>query len=387
LLSDGARYDISCACGDKKLDRRVNAGGGRWLYPVSLPNGGRSIIFKVLLTNACENDCGYCPFRSDAETARCSLAPEEVVETFLEYNRRMRLAGIFVSSGVVGSSDATMERILDVGRALRKRRGYRGYIHLKVIPGASDAAVEEAVSLADSVSVNLEAPGEDRFAKICGSKDYSEGIIRPLKLIHRLVSEAPSGYGRRKKSATTQFVVGASDETDAELVRYMAGLYERMGLRRVYFSAYQRGLGRPGIPGEERRLDDPAALVVREHRLYQSDFLIRKYGFEWDEIPLAENGFLRLDKDPKEVWAESRPEFFPVDLNSADRESLLRVPGLGPGTVSKIIKLRRIHRLSSLADVGLKGAVLAKAAPYVEPSFGPRLFNIPFQPELFPTTG
>jgi len=377
LLSEGARYDISCACGDKKLDRRINAGGGRWLYPVSLPNGGRSIIFKVLLTNACENDCGYCPFRSDADTARCSMAPEKVVATFLEYLRRMRLAGIFVSSGVVGGADNTMERILDVGRALR-RRGYRGYIHLKVIPGASDAAIAEAVALADAVSINLEAPGEKRFAKICGTKNYIDGVVGPLKTIHHLISEIPPEL--RKTRSTTQFVVGASDETDSELLRYMTGLYGRMGLHRVYFSAYQRGLGRGGIPGEELRPENPDAPTIREHRLYQSDFLMRKYGFNGEEIPLTPDGFLRLDKDPKEAWAEAHPEFFPVDINTAEREMLLRVPGLGPKTVSRILKARRGGRLRSLEDVGVKGAALAKSESYVVPSNATLLplFNIPF---------
>ena len=382
LLSDGARYDISCACGDKKVDKRTRIGDGRWLYPVSLPNGGQSIIFKVLMTNACENDCGYCPFRSDSNVLRCSLSPEEVVVSFFRYARRVKLAGIFVSSGMVGSPDRTMERILDVGRVLRKRHGYRGYIHLKVIPGASDAAIAEAVSLANAVSINLEAPGEHRFAQICGSKNYLEDVIRPLKTLNRLLSAIPRGPLR--PNTTTQFVVGASDETDLELIRYMSGLYSRMGLHRVYFSAYQRGLGRLGIPGEQCGDTHSDKLIIREHRLYQTDFLMRKYSFAHDEIPLTPAGNLRLDKDPKEAWAEANPDFFPVDLNTASREELLRVPGLGPTSVSKILRARRLHKIASLEDIGIKGALLAKAARHVIPSNNPLTVTVPFQLELFP---
>ena len=366
LLSDGARYDISCACGDKKVDKRTRIGDGRWLYPVSLPNGGQSIIFKVLMTNACENDCGYCPFRSDSNVPRCSLSPEEVVAAFLEYSRRLKLAGIFVSSGVVGNPDSTMERILDVGRVLRKRHGYRGYIHLKVIPGASDAAIAEAVSLGSAVSINLEAPGERRFEKICGTKNYLEDVIRPLKTLSGIISAIPPGP--RRPNTTTQFVVGASDETDLEIIRYMTGLYDRMGLHRVYFSAYQRGLGRGGIPGEQCEDTHSDKLIIREHRLYQTDFLMRKYGFSGDEIPVGPDGALRLDKDPKEVWAEAHPEFFPVDLNSACKEELLRVPGLGPSSVRAILTMRRHRKLTSLEDAGIRGARLAKASPYTTPS-------------------
>jgi predicted DNA-binding helix-hairpin-helix protein len=283
----------------------------------------------------------------------------------------MRLAGIFVSSGVLGGADNTMERILDVGRALRGR-GYRGYIHLKVIPGASDAAIAETVALADAVSINLEAPGEKRLAKICGAKNYADGIIRPMKTIHRLISEIPTN--RKKPHATTQFIVGASDENDYELVRHMDGLYNRLNLHRVYFSAYQRGLGRSDIPGEKRTDNDPGALITREHRLYQADFLMRKYNFGGNEIPMTDDGFLRLDKDPKEVWAETHPDFFPVNLNSAEREELLRVPGLGPKTVAKILRARKSSRLESPEDAGLSGAGLAKAKTYLEPS-GKNIFK------------
>ncbi|MEW6602711.1 MAG: radical SAM protein, partial [Nitrospirota bacterium] len=163
----------------------------------------------------------------------------------------------------------------------------------------------------------------------------------------------------------TQFIVGASDETDAEIVDSMYGLYERMNFRRVYFSAYQKGLGHPDIPGERRFFAPPDATFQREHRLYQVDFLCRKYGFKRDEIPFGEGGNLRLDRDPKEVWAERHPEFYPVRLNSSDREALLKVPGLGPETVKRILRIRNERNIACLEDVGLKGRMAERARRYV----------------------
>lgn len=362
ILSEDSQYDLACACGTNKDNRRRRGMDGKWLYPVTLPQGGYSILLKTLLSNACSNDCKYCPLRSETNVRRCTLQPEEVANVFMEYVRKKKVFGLFLSSGVIGNPDHTMDRINAVARILRYKHNYKGYIHLKVIPGASDAAIEDSISLASAISLNIETPGKKRFEVLSSKKDYINDIIRPLKLMSKL-----TGHGMRysRVKCTTQFIVGASDETDSEIIQYMFNLYDRLKFQRVYFSAYQKGLGHPDIPGEKQILSNPNNIFMREHRLYQTDYLIRRYGFTWDDIILDENGNLRLDKDPKEIWADSHPEFYPVRINTADREALLRVPGLGLNTVGMILKIRRYERIRSLEDLGLKGKRLEKANRYV----------------------
>lgn len=358
ILADASQYDLSCACGTSDQDRRHRGKNGAWLYPVSLPRGGYGVILKTLLSNACINDCQYCPFRAEREARRYTLEPNETADYFLSIARRLGLMGIFLSSGVAKEPDHTMDRMLEVARLLRRRHQYHGYIHLKVLPGASDAAIEEAVGMASTVSVNIEVPGEKHFIKLSAKKNFMEDIIRPLKLISRLTAR---GSKRERVKQTTQFIVGASDETDAEIVKYTYGLYERLHLERVYFSSYQRELGSSDLPGKIRGND----LLMREHRLYQVDFLLRKYGFKEGEIPFDQAGHLSLERDPKQVWADRHPECFPVSINTAPRSTLLRVPGLGPVTVRRILDRRRQGRLRELSEVGLKGICLALAARYV----------------------
>lgn len=361
MLSEDSQYDLACSCGSVKDGHRKRGLDGKWLYPVALPQGGYSILLKTLLSNSCSNDCGYCPLRSENDTRRCTLLPEETADLFMEYIRRKKVFGLFLSSGIINNPDYTMDRINAVARLLRYRHNFRGYIHLKIIPGASDSAVEDAVSLSSAVSLNIETPGKKHFDLLSNKKDYMQDIIRPLKHISRL-TEKGSRFSRVK--STTQFIVGASDETDSEIIEYMAGLYDRLNFHRVYFSAYQKGLGNPEIPGEKRELSDSGHIFMREHRLYQADFLMRRYGFKTEEIILDGSGNLKLDKDPKEVWADNHPEFYPIRINTADREALLKVPGLGPDTVKTIIKLRREGRISSLETLGIKGKRLEKIKKY-----------------------
>ncbi len=362
VLSGDAQYDLACACATGKDEHRRRGPEGRWLYPVTLPNGGRSVLLKTLLSNACANDCKYCPLRSGTDIRRCTLQPEETARVFMEHVSQKKAFGLFLSSGVIDTPDHTMYRINAVARILRYRYRYRGYIHLKVIPGASDAAVEDSVSLASAISLNIETPGHGRFRALSDRKDYMDDIIRPIKLMSKLTSRG-SRFSRVK--CTTQFIVGASDERDSEIIEYTFGLYDRLGFQRVYFSAYQRGLGTGDIPGERRFALDPNENFVREHRLYQVDFLIRRYGFRYGDIVLDDTGNLKLDKDPKEQWVERHPEFYPVRINTADKGSLLRVPGLGPVTVGSILGARRSGRITSLEDIGLRGRRLEKARRYV----------------------
>lgn len=362
ILSTDARFDLACACGTNDTDRRKRGSDDRWLYPVTLPDGGHCVLFKTLLSNACSNDCRYCPLRAGRDVRRCTLSPEETVTTFRHYLRAGKVFGLFLSSGVTGSPDASMERLTDIARILRRREGFRGYIHLKVIPGASDAAVEEAVSLSSAVSINIEAPGARYLAQLSSRKNFLNDIIRPLKLVSRLTAR---GERFERVRQTTQFVVGAADENDREIVNYTAGLYSRLGLDRVYFSAYQRGAGDGALAGERSPATNDA-LLTREHRLYQADFLLRKYGFAGTDIPFDPSGNLRLDVDPKEHWVNLHPERFPVNVNSADRFELLRVPGFGPTTVNRILKVRAgggcVRRIE---DVCTRGHLARRAASFV----------------------
>ncbi len=363
ILSADSCYDLACACGTNEQDRRKRSADGKWLYPVTLPNGGYSVLLKTLLSNACANDCKYCPLRSDTNIRRCTLGADETARIFMEYLARRSIFGIFLSSGVIGTPDATMEKLNAVASILRRKHGFRGYIHLKIIPGASDAAVREAVSLASAVSINIETPGEKHCRRLSQRKLFVEDIIRPLKLVAGLTTKG-APYARVR--TTTQFVVGASNETDAEIVRYMFGLYERLHLHRVYFSAYQAGLGARDIPGESSAGLLPENRLLREHRLYQTDFLIRRYGFKAEDIIFDKQSGLSLDKDPKTCWAEQHPEFYPVQVNQADRAALLRVPGIGPLTATRILK-KRVGgaRLSQPEHLHLRGKRLRQALSYI----------------------
>ncbi|MCU0918049.1 MAG: radical SAM protein [Planctomycetes bacterium] len=397
ILSDDAKYDLACACGTNRDDTRRRGGDGRWIYPVTLPNGGKSVLFKTLLSNVCTNDCKYCPLRQDQDIRRCSLSPEETAATFLDYQAQKKVFGLFLTSGVIGTPDATMERLNTTARLLRRRHQFKGYIHLKVIPGASRAAIEDAISLASAVSLNIETPGAANLARLSSRKDYLRDIIEPIKLISGLTAQ---GSKFEKVKQTTQFVVGPAGESDREIVKYMWGLYDRLRLHRIYFSAYQKGLGDASLPAEqpggggagvspshrgqdardteergqgapttEFRAGEPqdalAASFVREHRLYQVDFLMRRYGFRDSDILFDTRGNLSLTSDPKEVWASNHPEFFPVDVNRGTRTELLRVPGLGPVTVQRLLQVRRTHRLERLGEIGPMGARLRRAEPYL----------------------
>jgi len=362
ILSTDAQYDLACACGTRTTEARQRGRDGQWIYPVSLPNGGTSVLFKTLMSNTCTNDCKYCPLRGDQDVQRCTLTPEETVETFLDYYRRREVFGLFLSSSVIGSPDATMQRLNAVADILRTLHAYRGYIHLNIIPGASPAAVEQAVALSSAVSLNIETPGAGYMNRLSHKKDYLRDIIEPIKLISRLTDKG-ARYQRVKQ--TTQFIVGAAGERDADIVNYMWGLYDRLHMHRVYFSAYQKGLGDPDMTGE-RYASGPDAVFQREHRLYQVDFLFRRYGFRAEDIMFEDNGQLSLACDPKEARALRHPEQFPVDVNRASRTDLLKVPGLGPVTVQRILKQRQDHRIRRIADIGKVGTRLRRAANYLK---------------------
>ncbi len=362
ILSVDAQYDLACACSTSKDEHRQRSSDGKWIYPVTLPSGGKSVLFKTLTSNICTNDCKYCPLREQMDVRRVSLAPEETAKVFLDYLNQRKVFGLFLSSGVTGSPDLSMDKLNSVAKLLRRKHRFKGYIHLKIIPGASDAAVEEAVSLASAVSLNIETPGEKNLAKLSARKNYIRDIIEPIKLISKLTGRG-SRYERVKQ--TTQFIVGAAGEQDTQIVKYMSGLYERLRMQRVYFSAYQRGLGDSSIAGEQANPQNKTDILMREHRLYQVDFLMRKYAFTEPDIIFEKDGNLSLATDPKETWALSHPEFFPVNINKASKFSLLRVPGLGPLTVKRVLLQRKQSRIRSIEEVGKVGIRLKKAKKYL----------------------
>jgi len=362
ILSGDAKYDLACACGSSTGQHRKRGSDGRWIYPVALGNGRRTVLFKTLISNVCTNDCKYCHLRSEADTPRCSLSPTETAEVFLDYFRRRKVFGIFLSSGCVGSADATMDRLSATAEILRKKRNFRGYIHLKVLPGSSDAAIERAVALANSVSVNIETPGEKHLQKLSSKKDFLADIIRPIKYIQQLTG--PDGRYPRTHQ-TSQFIVGAAHETDKEIAKYTDALYSRVKMHRIYFSAYQSPRSGPGVISAKNRPGQAENAFLREHRLYQVDFLLRKYGFRASELIFDENRNLSLTTDPKETWAINHPELFPVKINTATKYQLLRVPGLGPVSVGRILKRRKTGTIRCLEDIGKAGCFLRKAGDYL----------------------
>ena len=368
LLSEDSQYDLACSCGTHDKDRRKRGLDGKWLYPVPLVAGGYGIMFKTLMSNACTSDCRYCPLRQAGNTRRCTLSPDETATLFMDHLQRQWLLGMFLSSGILDTADRTMENLIAAAEILRRKHKYRGYIHLKVIPGASDAAIDAAMRVASAVSLNIEVPGRKHAEKLSSYKDFDADIVRPLKYIAAQTAKG-SRYARIR--TTTQFIVGASDETDSEIIAYLDGIYNRLKFRRAYFSAYQRGLGDDRIPGERFVLESETAKrqdnsdrLTREHRLYQADFLLRKYHFNPQELVFDGAGNFDLNEDPKLTWAKRHPEQFPVNLATADKDVLLRIPGLGSTYVDRILHQRRSAHITSLACVGLKGKNAEKASRY-----------------------
>ena len=361
ILSNDSRYDLACSCAPGENEHRTRSKENKWIYPVVLPNGGKTFLFKTLLSNECINNCKYCPLRINSDTKRLRLEPEELVRLFLSYYERRMVSGLFLSSGVINNPDSTMERI-NRAAVLLRRQNFRGYIHLKIIPGASDSAIRKTIALANAVSLNIETSGEENFKALSTTKNYLRDIINPTNLISKLTQKG-SFYQNVKH--TTQFVVGASKETDKEIVSYSGKLYRELNLDRIYFSSYQRGVGAQDIYGEHSSYTN-SQLLTREHRLYQTDWLLRKYGFRAEEIPFSPDGNLSLETDPKELWARSHPEFFPINVNRADKLSLLRVPGLGLVLVERILNFRKNNvKLKTLSDLGRPNKILKKSLPYI----------------------
>lgn len=353
MLGRSAQHDLCASCGQdasRKRDPR-----DLWIYPAVLPDGKRIRLLKILLTNVCQNNCYYCTVRAGRDVPRVSFGPDELARAFDQMHRAGLVEGLFLSSAVCAGAGRTMDGMIACVELLRTHYAFSGYVHLKILPGASEAHIERAVQIAHRVSVNLEAPSAERLQVIAPVKDFSV-LTQPLDVINRL--REASGGRLAPAGQTTQFVVGAAGESDQEILGTTAGLYRDVGLARAYFSAFQPV---PGTP-----LDGvPPTPTWREHRLYQSDWLLRFYGFSYDDLVFDAAGNLPRQADPKQMYAHAHPERFPVEVNRASREELLRVPGLGPRSVGRVVEWRRLGKLRELADLHKAGAVAERAAPYI----------------------
>jgi predicted DNA-binding helix-hairpin-helix protein len=345
ILGPSAQYDT---CGPKDFGQTTNIPG---VYRADLGGGRTCRLFKVLQTNSCQNNCRYCAFRRDRSTARQTATADDMAKAFYSAFSRRLVEGLFLSSGLVANPDATMTAMLDTVQILRRKFAYRGYVHLKIMPGSSRSVIHESAQLANRLSLNIESPTESSLALLSPEKNLKIGFYHTLTLIRDELVKLRS-QGRHSPSLTTQFVVGAADEKDQDLIQSTAFLYKNFGLKRVFFSAFR--------PVDHTPLaDKPPVPLWREHRLYQADFLLRRYHFSPWDIPLTK-GFLSDSADPKLLWAQSHPEFFPINLNVADYWNLLKVPGLGPTSAKKLLRFRRLSRLTSLDQLAHHRFQLAK---------------------------
>ena len=370
ILADAAKYDASCASSgtDKKSSLKSKGIGsteGMGICHAYAPDGRCISLLKILLTNYCKFDCHYCVNRASSNVERARFTVDEVVDLTIGFYKRNYIEGLFLSSGIIQSPDYTMEQVVGVARKLRTEHRFSGYIHLKTIPDAHPDLLAEAGRWADRLSINVELPSQASLARLAPEKD-GQRIRKAMGSMRLRIDEAK---GERKLSRkaprfapagqSTQMIVGADPSDDGAILRQSSTLYASYGLRRVYYSAFSP------IPDASRLLPLAPPPLMREHRLYQADWLLRFYGFGVEEIvDTSQAGMLDLTVDPKTSWALAHRAFFPVDVNRADREALLRIPGLGVKAVAKILAARRYHALR-LEDLTRLCQSVKKMMPFI----------------------
>jgi putative DNA modification/repair radical SAM protein len=395
ILADAAKYDASCASSgttprsSSGKSHGIGSTEGSGICHAYAPDGRCISLLKLLLTNVCTFDCLYCVNRRSSNVKRARFTPEEVVQLTLGFYRRNCIEGLFLSSGIVKSPDHTMEQIITVARTLRETHGFRGYIHLKTIPDADPALLAEAGRYADRLSINVELPDTKSLARLAPEKD-ALGIRASMARI-RLQIEQSRETSRHIRTPpprfapagqSTQMIIGADASDDRAILKASDQLYGSYQLRRVYYSAFSP------IPDANAALPLQRAPLIREHRLYQADWLMRFYGFGVGELAQGPDGMLDLDIDPKLAWALSHRADFPVDVNHAAKEVLLRVPGLGVRSVGRILSARR-HGMLRMADLRRLRLPLGKLAPFIvlpdhRPAPLPQRAPLPAsQPDLF----
>ena len=371
ILADAAKYDASCASSGTAKKNSLGGKGigsteGMGICHAYAPDGRCISLLKVLLTNHCIFDCHYCINRKSSNVARARFTPQEVVDLTLNFYRRNYIEGLFLSSGIVKSANHTMEQLVEVARILREEHDFRGYIHLKTIPEADAEIIHAAGLYADRVSINVELPTREGLTRLAPDKNETqiEGAMGRTKARIIQAKDERKRFRHAPRFApagqSTQMIVGADDANDAAIIGKASRLYGAFGLRRVYYSAFSP------IPDASAVLPLKRPPLMREHRLYQSDWLMRFYGFAPQEVADAAeaDGNLPLDIDPKLAWALKFRDCFPVDVNRAAKEQLLRVPGLGTQAVGRILAARR-HRTLRLDDVARLTASIAKVRPFI----------------------
>lgn len=370
ILADAAKYDASCASSGTTRRKSLGSKGaigstiGTGICHSYTPDGRCVSLLKILLTNYCIYDCLYCINRSSSNVQRTRFSVDEIVQLTLDFYRRNYIEGLFLSSGIIRNPDYTMEQVVAVARKLRTEHQFRGYIHLKTIPEAAPALIEEAGRWADRISINIELPTRSALEKLAPQKNF-ENTQKAMSKIKIRIDESKAERKENRKAPSfapagqsTQMIVGATDEPDTAILAQASSLYSRYKLRRVYYSAFSP------IPDASSKLPIIAPPLLREHRLYQADWLVRFYGFRVEELTTEKNPNLELALDPKLSWALRNRQLFPLDLNRASREALLRIPGLGVKSVERILRLRRWHKLR-LEDLGRLHLPVRKMLPFV----------------------
>ena len=369
ILSDAAKYDASCASSGTTKRNSLESGGlgsteGSGICHSYAPDGRCISLLKILMTNFCTYDCAFCINRVSSNVARARFTTDEVVKLTMEFYRRNYIEGLFLSSGIIKTPDYTMEQMTDIVKKLRLEYQFQGYIHLKTIPNASQDLVHEAGLFADRLSVNIELPTDIGLSRIAPEKDVLQ-IKKSMSSIGEeiLSSREPSFINKLVKKfvpagQSTQMIIGADQSSDAIILNRSSSLYSGYKLKRVYYSAFSP------IPDTSVHLPLVKPPMIREHRLYQADWLLRFYGFNVDEITKSGEGMLDLDIDPKLSWALAHREAFPVDVNTASYEALLRVPGFGVKTVKRIVSSRR-HGKLRYADLLKLGANMKNAQSFI----------------------
>lgn len=348
ILADDARFEGCEQFTPRKRDRAQTG-----IVRSQSPKGGSMTLFRVLQSNKCEWDCPYCPLRrSNDDVQRVTLEPNEMAQLFMQRYDAGAVQGLFLSSSVADGLRPAMARMLDTVELLRMRHGYGGYVHLKLMPGTRQDEVERAAQFADRVSINLEAPNGDRLRQVSPERRWSS-ILEPMAYAHEQqeAGNLPSGQA-------TQLVVGVAEETDKEIVAAATRLYRDYRLRRVYFGAFRPQIGTP-------MADRAPTPTMRQQRLQEADWLMRNYHFKPEELPFESDGNLPLQLDPKFAWAVQHPEYFPIEINTADREALLRVPGIGPISVERILAMRKSVRFRELQHLRKLGVVVDRARHFV----------------------
>ena len=369
ILADAAKYDASCASsGTTKRNSRgskgIGSSTGTGICHSYTPDGRCVSLLKILLTNYCIYDCLYCINRISSDVPRARFTIDEVVRLTLDFYRRNYIEGLFLSSGIIRNPDYTMEQVVAVARTLRVDHEFRGYIHLKTIPEASPTLIQEAGRWADRISINIELPTVASLAQLAPEKNITRTRAAMASIKDR-IDEAKAARSESRKAPafapagqSTQMIVGATDTSDATILAQASSLYSEHKLRRVYYSAYSP------IPDASSKLPAIAPPLVREHRLYQADWLVRFYGFDARELTTNETQNLDLSVDPKLAWALRNRQIFPVDLNKAARSLLLRIPGIGTKSVDRILKVRRWHKIR-MADLPRLHLRMEKVLPFV----------------------